>query len=866
MEPSTGPHAGPTVEGAEPPGEESNPGAEAFPLSSLANLFEGDEGSPTPSTDVGRPPGPGDGRPNLRMKFQGAFRKGVPNPIDLLESTLYESSVAPGPKKAPMDSLFDYGTYRHHPSDNKRWRRKVIEKQPQSPKAPAPQPPPVLKVFNRPVLFDIVSRGSTSDLDGLLPFLLAHKKRLTDEEFREPSTGKTCLPKALLNLSGGRNDTIPMLLDIAERVGNAPEFINAPFRDIYYRGQTALHIAIERRCKHYVELLVARGADVHAQARGRFFQPKDEGGYFYFGELPLSLAACTNQPHIVHYLTENPHKKADLRRQDSRGNTVLHALVAIADNTRDNTRFVTKMYDLLLLKCARLFPDSNLEALLNSDGLSPLMMAAKTGKIGIFAHIIRREVTDEDTRHLSRKFKDWAYGPVYSSLYDLSSLDTCGEEASVLEILVYNGKIENRHEMLAVEPINELLCDKWRKFGAVSFYINVASYLCAMIIFTLTAYHQPLEGAPPYPYRTTPDYLRLAGELITLGTGVLFFFTNIKDLFMKKCPGVNSLFIDGSFQLLYFIYSVLVILAASLYLAGVEAYQAVMVFALVLGWMNALYFTRGLKLTGTYSIMIQKILFKDLFRFLLVYLLFMIGYASALVSLLTPCANLRACPEPGDTNCTAPSYPACRDADTFSTFLLDLFKLTIGMGDLELLRGTRYPAVFAVLLVTYIVLTFVLLLNMLIALMGETVGQVSKESKHIWKLQWATTILDIERSFPVFLRKAFRSGEMVTVGKSSDGTPDRRWCFRVDEVNWSHWNQNLGIINEDPGRNEAYQYYGFSHTVGRLRRDRWSSVVPRVVELNKSTGPDEVVVPLDGLGKVGCDSRPPKWRTEDAPL
>lgn len=49
-------------------------------------------------------------------------------------------------------------------------------------------------------------------------------------------------------------------------------------------GQTSLHIAIERRCKHYVELLVAQGADVHAQARGRFFQPKDEGGYFYFGE------------------------------------------------------------------------------------------------------------------------------------------------------------------------------------------------------------------------------------------------------------------------------------------------------------------------------------------------------------------------------------------------------------------------------------------------------------------------------------------------------------------------------------------------------------------------------------------------------
>lgn len=201
------------------------------------------------------------------------------------------------------------------------------------------------------------------------------------------------------------------------------------------------------------------------------------------GELPLSLAACTNQPDIVHYLTENPHKKADLRRQDSRGNTVLHALVHIADNTKDNTRFLTKMYDLLLIKSAKLYPDCSLETVLNNDGMSPLMMAAKLGKIGVeilgchfdtypssrvgtvdvsgqylsyqvFQHIIRREIKDEEARHLSRKFKDWAYGPVYSSLYDLSSLDTCGEEPSVLEILVYNSRNE-------VNPSGGRLKTRW---------------------------------------------------------------------------------------------------------------------------------------------------------------------------------------------------------------------------------------------------------------------------------------------------------------------------------------------------------------------------------------------------------------------
>ncbi|XP_037339523.1 transient receptor potential cation channel subfamily V member 4 [Pungitius pungitius] len=822
----------------------------ALGLSELSHLFESDDGVPSAqdtsggsAPELAQPGLPAEGRQNLRMKFQGAFRKGISTHMDLLESTIYESNVVQGPKKAPMDSLFDYGTCRNT-SNQKRRRKKLPRGKTETScdDGQSSDQPKVVKIFNRSLLFDAVSRADPEALEGLLEYLQSHEKRLTDEEFKELSTGKTCLPKALLNLYGGQNVTIPLLVDVAEKTGNLREFINTPFRDVYYRGQTALHIAIERRCKQYVELMVEHGADVHAQARGRFFQPRDEGGYFYFGELPLSLAACTNQPNIVHYLTENPHKKADLRRQDSRGNTVLHALVHIADNTKDNTRFLTKMYDLLLIKSAKLYPDCNLETVFNNDGMSPLMMAAKLGKIGVFQHIIRREIKDDEVRQLSRKFKDWAYGPVYSSLYDLSSLDTCGEEPSVLEILVYNSRNENRHEMLAVEPINELLRAKWQKFAAVTFYISVVSYLITMIIFTLVAYYHPTQGTPPYPYTTSSDYLRMAGEILTLASGIFFFLTNIKDLFLKKCPGVKSLFMDGSFQLLFFIYSVLIVVTAALYLSGIEAYVSVMVFALVLGWMNTLYFTRGLKLTGTYSIMIQKILFKDLFRFLLVYVLFMIGYASALVSLLT------MCPPPG-TECEGgcPTYPKCRDPDTFSAFLLDLFKLTIGMGELDMIHSAQYPAVFLILLVTYIILTFVLLLNMLIALMGETVGQVSKESKKIWKLQWATTILDIERSFPVCLRKSFRAGEMVTVGKSWDGTPDRRWCFRVDEVNWCHWNQNLAIINEDPGKNEVCQANGLQQGVRALRRDRWSTVVPRAVELSKGPRPRDLAIEMEPL-------------------
>lgn len=96
----------------------------AFPLSELSQLFESEDASPSAQGASQAPGQPADSRQNLRMKFQGAFKKGISNPMDLLESTIYESNVVPGPKKAPMDSLFDYGTYRNT-SNQKRRRKKL---------------------------------------------------------------------------------------------------------------------------------------------------------------------------------------------------------------------------------------------------------------------------------------------------------------------------------------------------------------------------------------------------------------------------------------------------------------------------------------------------------------------------------------------------------------------------------------------------------------------------------------------------------------------------------------------------------------------------------------------------------------------
>ncbi|KAL0193005.1 hypothetical protein M9458_011301, partial [Cirrhinus mrigala] len=97
-------------------------------------------------------------------------------------------------------------------------------------------------------------------------------------------------------------------------------------------------------------------------------------------ELPLSLAACTNQPDIVDFLMGNPYQAVNVKERDSHGNTVLHALVSIADNSPENTKFIIAMYDHILIKSNQLHPKIKLEEIENKERLTPLTLAAKTGK------------------------------------------------------------------------------------------------------------------------------------------------------------------------------------------------------------------------------------------------------------------------------------------------------------------------------------------------------------------------------------------------------------------------------------------------------------------------------------------------------
>lgn len=81
---------------------------------------------------------------------------------------------------------------------------------------------------------------------------------------------------------------------------------------------------------------------------------------------------------------QNPHRQADASDQDSRGNSVLHTLVVIADDTTDNTDMIAGIYDQILIQHFKSEAGAaQLEAMENKQGLTPLKLAAKLGKIGV---------------------------------------------------------------------------------------------------------------------------------------------------------------------------------------------------------------------------------------------------------------------------------------------------------------------------------------------------------------------------------------------------------------------------------------------------------------------------------------------------
>lgn len=153
------------------------------------------------------------------------------------------------------------------------------------------------------------------------------------------TVGESILHLCLLNSSAPHANLAKRLLH------HFPKLINDIYTSEEYYGENALHMAIVIEDPSMVKFLLDKGADYHQRCCGNFFCPDDQKdsrtdnldhewvdvceltdyeGHVYFGEYPLSFAACLGQEECARLLIA---KGANPNLQDNNGNTVMHMLV-----------------------------------------------------------------------------------------------------------------------------------------------------------------------------------------------------------------------------------------------------------------------------------------------------------------------------------------------------------------------------------------------------------------------------------------------------------------------------------------------------------------------------------------------------------
>ncbi|GMS95405.1 hypothetical protein PENTCL1PPCAC_17580, partial [Pristionchus entomophagus] len=263
-----------------------------------------------------------------------------------------------------------------------------------------------------------------------------------------------------------------------------PNTINDIYINDEYYGETALHMGIVSEDPEMVRFLLKCGADVIARCSGNFFTCDDQKssrtdsvteehcilnkktvypGHLYWGEFPLSFAACLSQVECFRMLAA---QGAHLNAQDVNGNTVLH-ICTIRENTL--------MFKLALSLGANLH-------IQNRQKLTPLTLSAYMAKKMMMEFIIEEE-----------RVVDWTYGKVRQALYPLEHIDSIHpgkgkiNRNSALALAVYGET--DAHLLLLPDLLEKLVQRKWTTYGRKTLYKQffwfVLYFLSIMICFML---------------------------------------------------------------------------------------------------------------------------------------------------------------------------------------------------------------------------------------------------------------------------------------------------------------------------------------------------------------------------------------------
>ncbi|XP_026667863.1 uncharacterized protein LOC108623188 isoform X2 [Ceratina calcarata] len=486
-----------------------------------------------------------------------------------------------------------------------------------------------------------------------------------------------------------------------------------------YLGASALHLAIAYNNNELVQDLVEAGAIISQRAIGSFFLPRDQQrmnpakntdyeGLAYLGEYPLAWAACCANESVYNLLLDSG---ADPDEQDSFGNMILH-MVVVCDKL-DMFGYALRHPKL---------PARN--GIANAAGLTPLTLACQLGRAEVF-----REMLELSAREF------WRYSNITCSAYPLNALDTLLPDGrtnwnSALFIIL-NGTKEEHLDMLDGGIIQRLLEEKWKTFAR--FLKRLVILVFHLTSLSLAVYLRPSNADTmhlKWPEEVT-EAMRTIAECITV-VGVLGYILaqlggeiiNIGLLsFLKQLSHEPA-------KLIFVISNLLILACIPCRLAGNRhAEDAILVVAVPGSWFLLMFFAGAIRLTGPFVTMVYSMITGDMLTFGIIYMVVLFGFCQSFYFLYK-------------------GFPGVKSSlyNSYHSTWMALFQITLGDYNYADLSYTTYPNLSKMVFAIFMVLVPILLLNMLIAMMGNTYAHVIEQSEKEFVKQWAKIVVSLERA------------------------------------------------------------------------------------------------------------------------
>ncbi|CAF1660399.1 unnamed protein product [Rotaria magnacalcarata] len=508
-----------------------------------------------------------------------------------------------------------------------------------------------------------------------------------------------------------------------------------------YYGENILHLAIVKREANMVDWLLSQASLepykdelLRARATGDFFKI---GQPSYYGETPLGFACCTNQWNMVEILLKHG---ADMDSMDNNNNTVLHMLVVC--NLPDMyTKFKARWIERQAAKDKKRTIKSETSELptlwnrLNKDGLTPLTLAADLGRAKMLSWLLKERTTVQ-----------WSFGHVSCLLHPLDQLDLDFREnnkkrsLSVLEVMIKknNGGL--------VDPIITSLTDKkWKHFAyrvLIRRFLITFLYLLVFLGTTILerTHSDVTSDENGEKLVTNNEHSATIRRIVcTIGHAIVVTGALLKSAreigemysmgFRNYMSTTGSIFLEN---LLASTFCLSIFVVQILRLTKLSEYESlVLAFTSLVGWSYMFFFIMPFRFTGPFVIMIYKMLFNDVLRFCIIYTIFLAGFSQAFFILF--------------------------NENGFGGFLSSIKQCFLGLlgeFDLDYYIDGQHPLASVTLLICHIVVITILLLNLLIAMMGDTYADVKKSAAKLWHLERARIALEIENGMSSSERKS----------------------------------------------------------------------------------------------------------------